>query len=614
MKKIKLVCLIVLCILIGVGSSTKIVKADSSSGVGTITEFNELDGDAAYLNEKYRDNYYLDIEKTGILDTGDKVINDIANILFSFIKFLAVLVVSTFYFTMDFDIVALIEPQLNAIQKALNTSVFKPLFVIAFMGTAFIIIKRMIKRDMAGALTEVLKVIGIVALSFFVVNESATALSGCTNITKSISVNALNGINSSMGISGDGNSYAATAAGVLWVNLIHEPWKTLEFGNSNPTEEEMNAFLNETPGSEKRKELVKSYKDDSTFSKGKGGSRIGFLLVYLIPFIIKSAIYLLVALIQLVFQLLAVFFLITAPVILLLALVPGYETNIISIWLRKMLETQVSILIITFLMALLIKMDQLLYTLAGTYGWLVVLVLQTAIAVGLFFGRNKILSAFSGMQKGVMNPSYIKSKLAASGNLEAGVRSAKSMGSEAYRSGREFLGKVNDHINENVDKFVATNRVTRPVSYSESKVEDRKENTEVQKPEVQRPYAFTRTSYYISTSNFQEMWEAAEPIQTNSSSPNGTDRKKVSGKSLERPRSQSEPIKTSSSSLNGTDRKKAPEKSQERPQSIQDDSHKVVREKDTKGQIERPRSQSEPIQKSSSSPNGTDRKKVIGRS
>ncbi|SFS07801.1 hypothetical protein, partial [Anaeromicropila populeti] len=90
--------------------------------------------------------------------------------------------------------------------------------------------------------------------------------------------------------------------------------------------------------------------------------------------------------------------------------------------------------------------------------------------------------------------------------------------------------------------------------------------------------------------------------------------KKDGKEQIERPRSQSEPIKNSSSLPNGTDRNKVTGRSQEHPQSIQDDSHKVVIEKDGKEQIERPKSQSEPIQKSSSSPNGTDRKKVTGRS
>lgn len=38
-----------------------------------------------------------------------------------------------------------------------------------------------------------------------------------------------------------------------------------------------------------------------------------------------------------------------APIILLLAMLPGYDLNIISTWFRKILENQLSVLVLTFL-------------------------------------------------------------------------------------------------------------------------------------------------------------------------------------------------------------------------------------------------------------------------
>ena len=42
------------------------------------------------------------------------------------------------------------------------------------------------------------------------------------------------------------SEYAATAAGVLWVSLVHEPWKSLEFAGYDYADEDVEFFLTET--------------------------------------------------------------------------------------------------------------------------------------------------------------------------------------------------------------------------------------------------------------------------------------------------------------------------------------------------------------------------------
>ena len=495
-----------------------------ASEVSKIDEFDSLEGDAKYLGRDYADNYYLDIEKTDMFDTGEKVMNSIANALFSFYKVMSKLICSIFYFSMKFDINDILGTQINGIQNALKSSIFTPLFTLAFAGAAFIMIKRMIKRDISGVLGEMGKVIVLVVLSCMVVTKSSIVLSNTTKATKEVATGILIDMNTEMGIEHtSGTSYAAEAAGVLWVNLIHEPWKSLEFGTSNPDAETIRDFLSTKPGSNKRKELVEDYeqKNEGTFDKAKGASSIGMLFAYFIPFVIKGALYIIVAVIQLVFQLIALFLMILAPIILLLAMMPGYE-GIVTSWLKKMLETQISILVITFIMALMIKLDMSLYNMIPQLGWYTSIFLQVGLSIGLFLGRNKVLQLFINIQKGIGNPNMLQRQLRMTGNPYKGIQNIQSgikrtqfvssKGTGATQKKQSDKVKFVYPTNGNNDRQNREVKVERPV-LSNPKVTVAKRETQQSKSTMQHPdYYATETQYNtIDTSNLHEIWENAVP-------------------------------------------------------------------------------------------------------
>lgn len=371
----------------------------------------ESSGDAKYINRS--DYYYLDMKKTGLLESGDAIMNSIANMLFTFIKWLGKVTVMLFYYCMDFDMSAMFRDEINGIQSALNSGIFKPLFILGFCGSAVIMLKKMIKRDMLGAYGQILKVIGIVVLSILVVQESSTVLTKTTEITKSISTQALMGMQGGEQV--DISDYAAQSAGALWMNLIHQPWVFIEFNGEEPGEETIKQLLGVgteeyKPGSKQRKELVEKY-EGNAFDTDRGAEKIGFMFTYLIPFAIKCVIYILMALLTLFFQLIAIFYTFLAPVVLILIMVPGYE-RLLTEWLRKVLESQLSILIMSFLMGLLLKMDALLYeTCAGDWGWLVVMIVETVVAVLALVKRNELLGVMSKLQKGVSQPGYARAML-----------------------------------------------------------------------------------------------------------------------------------------------------------------------------------------------------------
>lgn len=417
MKVRGIISFLILFILIFCSSLFSIsAYADDGSGIDDGGAFDEI-----IEMESYK-CYYFDLEKLDILDTFYTAINAVGNLVWNIIKLLTKLVMMIMYVSLDFDAGRLLSPLISGIQGTLHDSLFEPLFVLAFCGTAVILLRRMFVRDLMGAFGDIVKVIVIVVLSIVLVNKSDSALTLITGVTKEASVEIMTGINDNTGWGGGSDDamtastkFALTTAQMLWNNLVVEPWLYLEFAGTDPTEEDIDNFLNiaNLPGSENRESLVDNYTGaDVCFEKGRALIRLACLLVYFIPFIVKFALYIAVAGIQLIMQVITVVYMLIAPIILLLALFPGYE-NAISKWLRKMLEAQLGILIITFLLGIIVKVDEELYGMMDSMGgFLVVSILQMVILAGIYFGRNKIMSMLTTAQdvgrtlKQVKNDAY----------------------------------------------------------------------------------------------------------------------------------------------------------------------------------------------------------------
>ena len=392
-------------------------------GFGEIPEFNNLSGDAQYIRSDYRNNYQLDIEKTGMLDVGDKMFNAVANILFFLVTNISYVVCAVFYFSMQLDIPYIFSKHIDGIQAALRGSVFEPLFLLAFAASAFSFVKQLIRRNFTGLLTDIFKVIFILLLSFLVVTKSADTLSNVIGLTKNIAVSALKNINDAKSTDFNPKSFAAESAGLIWKSLVHNVWLSLEFGKTDIDEGTVKEFLTVTDPV-KREKLVEDYRaglgedDKNIMAKSTGIGRIGFLIVYLIPLFVNSAVYLIISVIQLAFQIMAIFFVLLAPVILLLSLVPAFGGfDLLSNWTTKIIETQLSILVITFLLGLLLKFNQLLYDRTAEYGWFGVIVIQTLIMVIVVLNRNKILKSLSGIHKMQNSPHSMRYKMRNADNI-----------------------------------------------------------------------------------------------------------------------------------------------------------------------------------------------------
>lgn len=397
---------------------TASMPVQAADAIGYIKEFEDVAGEGQYVNPKYGDGYILDIEETGLLESGDKFLNDFANVIFSVVRNATQFTTAVFYFAMDFDVAKLFAGQIDFVQKALKETIFDSFFILAFAGAMFLLIKKMARGNMIGVIGELAKIVLIVVLSSLIVTSSSTILSGTTSITKSISVSILSGLNEKGGI--NITSYSANASGMLHKTLLHDLWVTLEFDNTNPSQQDVENFLLAGKNSDARTNLVKQYQSShpGSFDKKLGVSRIGYIIIYLIPFLIKAVVFILLAALQLGCQALALLYVLMAPVILLLALIPGFgELGLITGWFKNIFKTQIDIVMVTFLIGIVVMFDTTIYSLSGALGWMPVLILETLITVMLVVYREKIFKGFTTVMKNKVSNAKMAMQSPALGSL-----------------------------------------------------------------------------------------------------------------------------------------------------------------------------------------------------
>ena len=420
-----------------------------ASGIKPIQGLNP-NGYSKYMQDYYRDNYSLDIEDVGLLDGMYSVINSLANGIFSIIKFIAYAAISFFYYSLTFDIATILSNELNSIQSLLKSSIFEPLLFLGFFFSGVTILKRFLQQNLVGVLSEFCKIIVIILISIFLVHDSKTILTATSSITKSISLSAFTGINSLVSNpQASLQDYAAESAGILWQNMVHEPWKSLEFGDYNFGSNERNVieeFLSSSPDSDARKKLVSDHSDIPAFNKYNAITRIANGIIYLAIIAIKSVLYIAIAGIMFVFQIFSIFYMIIAPLILILAFFPSYQ-SIINVWFKKFLEVQVSIFIITLILGLIIRLDSIIFAYSATFGWFMCLIFQIVVIYFLYKERDKIINAFSNVQKAVEVPAYANAMLRNSfnaRNLPKTINQIKNLPRNTINDAKYASSKIQD--------------------------------------------------------------------------------------------------------------------------------------------------------------------------
>jgi len=357
-------------------------------------------------------NYQLDIKPLNFMNKGDGILNEMANVVFNIIKILSYLTVTLFYFSMKLNLAEIFSSQIDSIQSSTMAGIFDPFVILGLAVAFFGLVVKFIKQNLTGMIIDFGKILLVFIISYFVVAHSGTALKAATSITKDMAMAALLDNTGNIVSETGKDEYALNTTGVIWDSLVHTPWLYLEFDNTNPTQEEVNQFLTTSPSNKKnREEIVNTYMQihgEEVFAPERGVSRLGFLCIYLLAGAIKAAVYLGIAIMQLAFQLLSVFFVLLAPVILILSFFPNFGFNTVSWWFKKLLETQVMIVIITFLLGIIIMLDDFLLSLIPTWGWLAATALGAIVTVIIFFKSKKIIQGFERITTSLTNPEALR--------------------------------------------------------------------------------------------------------------------------------------------------------------------------------------------------------------
>jgi hypothetical protein len=364
---------------------------NSKQTFGIDEEFDKLTGHAKYLGSDYRDNYNLDLEETGLTGIVDSAANGLANAFFIMLKGFATVVCAIVYFCLDFSLADTISDFITQLQTGLIKGIFQELWILSAVVMFVSIVGKLFKRQMAEILKDLAMVVFVTVLSVLLMSHTKEVLTASTNLTKSVSNSVFVGLDTATGMSGDVD-YATNAAGSLWTDMIHEPWLTLEFGSVAPDDAVVDEILSLRPGSSDRADIIKDMtKETGCFDKERAWGRLGMIFVYMIPFFLKGVIFITISLLQALAQVLAVFVILLAAFVLFLAIMPNYGMEILKKWMQMFFDAHLGMVILSFLMAMMIWLNKVLYSFAGTYGWLISLLFQAALCIVLSLNFKVIM-------------------------------------------------------------------------------------------------------------------------------------------------------------------------------------------------------------------------------
>lgn len=421
-------------------------------GIGE--ELDNLGGDADYLGKKYRDNYSLDAKKSNELIKFDDFVNGLADVLFQVVKIIGTLICSVTYQALNFDLSEQLGVHINNLEKSMVDGIFTPLFPLVFCGAAIAILIKFIKRNVMGTFGDIAKVVFICVIATLVSTQSSQVLTSTSKLTREISTQIFTSVNSFAGIETD-NSYSATAAGILWLDLVHEPWKNIEFGNADLSEAEekeaIKLLLNASKSDkdEAMRKIISAY-GVKCFESSVGAGRLAMIFVYWFPFILKSGVFLIFGLLQIAFSALAIIILVIAPLVLLISLLPSYGFELVQRWLKYFVNIHIGMILLTALLSIMIWINRFLYSMNDSLGWLVCIAMQTVICVVIFLSRDKIL-AFITNKSSVTNIKQLQN------SIEQLVQNQQQKmynpESETDRYGREY----DDNYNFNQEEYKSGN-------------------------------------------------------------------------------------------------------------------------------------------------------------
>ena len=518
MNKIRKVCqllFLVLCISIISGGKGSVVHAEEDYP----SDLELLDGSTEYMDtDEYM--YWLDIENVGLLGAIHAAYNLKANTLFKVIESTGRITVSVFCQCTQFNVADIFGDAIKNIQEKLYKSMFIPLLWAGLAMTGVKIVGRIWKRNLTAALGDIIAVILVMSAAVYVTVQSDTVLYTVLYNVNQISNNVMTDMNTALSGEGETDEYVSSAAGVIWENMVHIPWRQLEFGKgvNQIDKAKEKSIMGMTDLLLRKQEIQKLYESGESpynvcFSGEVGATRMAKIIYYL-PFVMVKA-FILIALfvLRFVLQLLTVIFAFLAFVVLALALFPGFEFRIVEAWLKKLLAYQVSALAIAVFTSALLFIDNAIMMKMASHSWMVANVFEMAIALGIFFGRKKLFDMLDTIHRAVQMPRYAVTAMRNSGRVQP-VNSKVGQqikGVAKYLVMQKFLGSAAGEAKEaNTGKNAAKAKKPKTDDYKNVKEKSKKSASQEHQKKVEEKNAERRKSVPRPNTQSQDEGKTAE--------------------------------------------------------------------------------------------------------
>lgn len=499
------------------------VSADIFEAIGEPNNFTDLVGNGKFLESPFRSNYYLDIKSvsSGLKGTFNEYGNWLANLLWYGSTIITYMLIMLFNLAFSMDISDMFKEVLNTIMTSLKNSVFDKYFIL-IVSIAFIYIVISFFRNNIGQLFSRL---GYIILTITIVGittkYSADIVSGMTTLSKSIGADSIVSISDKETTENN----IGQISGELWASLVHTPWLELEFdGKYNSLENKddiVNKIFSLKKESNERQEYIDKLNEENPelFKENAGSGRILPALLISIVNIFKMFVMIAISLIQIVFQILTILFVIAFPFLLLLSMSPSFGgVNLISNWWNQILGSQLGIVLTSFLLGLLIKIDGLIATYLGnlgTYGWFAITLVQTAIYIGIILQRKQIFRVLMSLQSkvsrssaGVWRNTMRTTEKGVDGLKNAGGATADKVKGKAEdlkdavrKKATTFGDKVRDFHDEHFDRETVGDRIR---NYNKAKEERRKSQEKATRDNTSKTQDINREERKSYTADQQE--------------------------------------------------------------------------------------------------------------
>lgn len=409
-KIFKIICMLVIVYVVFCIFES-IVNADILDAMGEPESFKDLLGEAKYLQSPYRSNYSLDVKSLGLTDLFNKFTNWSANLIWSGVTILTYILLIVFNLGFSMDIADMFHGILNSIMAALKTTIFDEYFLLIVSIAVIYVAISFVRNNLGQVFSRLGYIVITTVLMLVATMYSADIVSGITTLSKSIGASSIVAISDRESTEDN----IGQVSGELWSNLVHRPWLELEFDGRQDQVENLDGvvdkILSMTRDSEERQNYIDELNKNNQelFKENAGTGRILPSILILAVNVVKMGVMIVLSIIQIVFQIVTILFVLAFPFMLLLSISPSFGgMNLISNLGNQILGAQVGIVLTSFLLGLMIKLDGLIATYLGglgTYGWFAITVIQTAIYVGIIWQRKQIFRLLMSMQSKISRSS-----------------------------------------------------------------------------------------------------------------------------------------------------------------------------------------------------------------